>query len=177
MDTPSSLRPWTLDDLPNLVQYANNFEIAKNLMDRFPHPYTEEAGRKFISMAMQDNPTCIFAIDVNGEAVGAIGLHPQMDVYRKNAEMGYWLAQPYWGQGIMPQAVKQMVDYGFRSFDITRIFARPYGPNIGSQRVLEKAGFRLEARLEKTMFKNGEFLDELIYAVRKQSQNREYENI
>ena len=60
-----------------------------------------------------------------------------------------------------------MVDYGFQHWDINRIFARPFGTNIASQRVLEKAGFVLEARLEKTIFKNGEYLDELIYAVRR----------
>jgi ribosomal-protein-alanine N-acetyltransferase len=168
MNTNFTLRPWSLQDLPSLVKFANNFEIAKNLTDQFPHPYTEEHGRKFIAMATQDDPIRIFAIDVNGEAVGSIGLHPQHDIYRKNMEMGYWLAQPFWGQGIVQRAVAQMVDYGFRTFDITRIFARPYGHNIASQRVLEKAGFTLEGRFEKTLFKNGEFLDELIYAVRRE---------
>ncbi|MFN0015920.1 MAG: GNAT family N-acetyltransferase, partial [Saprospiraceae bacterium] len=155
------------EDLPSLVQYANNFEIAKNMTDRFPHPYTEEAGRQFIAYAMEATPVHIFAIDVGGEASGGIGLHARFDVERKNMELGYWLAQPFWGQGIVPKAVAQMVDYGFRTFDITRIFARPYGPNVGSRRVLEKAGFVLEAHFEKTIFKNGEFLDELIYAVRR----------
>ena len=163
------LRPWTLGDLDSLVKYANNFKIAKNLTNRYPHPYTVEAGNSFIKMAMEGSPQQIFAIDVAGEAVGAIGLHPQTDIQCKNAEMGYWLAEPFWGNGIVTKAVGQMVEYGFKTFDITRIFARPFGPNIGSQRVLEKAGFTLEGRFEKTLFKNGEFVDELFYAVRRKS--------
>lgn len=169
MDTPFTLRPWALDDLPNLVRYANNFEIAKFLTDKFPHPYTEESGRQFITRNMGDTPTRVMAIDLDGQAVGAIGLHPQEDVMRKNLEMGYWLGQPFWGQGIMTRAVPQMVEYGFRNFDVARIYARAYGPNIGSQRVLEKAGFVLEAHFKNTLFKNGEFLDELIYAMRRHS--------
>ncbi len=161
------LRPWTIDDLPSLVKYANNFNIAKNLMDVFPHPYTEENGRSFIEMATKYTPPNILAIEVNGEAAGAIGVHPQTDVYRKNAELGYWLAEPYWGKGIMTEAIKQMVEYGFANWDFVRIYARPYGYNIGSQKALEKSGFTFEAKLEKTFFKNGEFQDELIYAIRR----------
>jgi len=168
MNTNISLRPWTLDDLPNLVRYADNYEIARFLTDKFPHPYTEEAGREFITRNMQETPTRVMAIDLAGQAIGAIGLHPQHDVQRKNLEMGYWLGQPFWGQGIMSQAVPRMVEYGFQHFDATRIYARAYGPNIGSQRVLEKAGFALEAHFTQTLFKNGEFLDELIYAVRRE---------
>jgi RimJ/RimL family protein N-acetyltransferase len=118
-------------------------------------------------MASACNPARIFAIVVNGEAAGGIGLHPQPDIYRKNMELGYWLAEPYWGKGIATRAVVQMTAYGFDTFDIERIFARPYGHNTASQKVLEKAGFKLEAKLEKTIIKNGEMLDELIYAVRK----------
>lgn len=161
------LRPWSLDDLPSLVRYANNYDIAKYLTDKFPHPYTAEHGQQFIEHAMEDTPERFMAITLGGQAVGAIGLHPQQDVRRKNMEMGYWLGQPFWGQGIVSQAVRQMVDYGFRTFDVARIYACAYGPNIASQRVLEKAGFVLEGRFEKTIFKNGEFLDELIYAVRR----------
>ena len=161
------LRPWSLNDLDSLVKYANNFNVAKNLTNKFPHPYTEENGKFFIHMATKHDPPNILAIDIKGEAVGGIGIHPQDDIMCKNAELGYWLAEPFWGKGIMTRAVPQMIEYGFKHWDISRIYARPYGTNIGSQKVLEKAGFKLEARFEKTIFKNGEFLDELIYAVRR----------
>lgn len=161
------LRPWAATDLDSLVKYANNINIAKNMADVFPHPYTPELGIAFINMTAKNTPPNILAIEVEGEAAGGIGLHPQTDIYRKNAEMGYWLAEPFWGKGIMSQAVKQMIQYGFENLDINRIYARPFGPNTGSQKVLEKAGFTLDARLEKTFYKNGEFLDELIYSVRR----------
>jgi RimJ/RimL family protein N-acetyltransferase len=164
------LRPWTIADLESLVRYANNFNIARNLMDVFPHPYTIENGKAFIERATKNTPPHILAIEVNKEAAGAIGLHPQHDVYRKNAELGYWLAEPYWGKGIISHAIKQMVNYGFQNWDFKRIYARPYGYNIGSQRALEKAGFVLEAKLEKTIFKIGEYDDEMIYAIRRSDQ-------
>jgi RimJ/RimL family protein N-acetyltransferase len=161
------LRPWTMNDLGSLVSYANNFQIAKNMSDQFPHPYTVEKGKAFIEHASNGSPVNIFAIDVENRAVGGIGIHPQADIYCKNAELGYWLAEHYWGKGIISKAIVNMIEYGFSTFDITRIYARPFGTNIASQKVLEKAGFKLEARYEKTFFKNGEFHDELVYAVRR----------
>ena len=161
------LRPFNITDIDSLVKYANNSKIAANLTNQFPHPYTKENGEAFITMATQNNPITIYAIDINGIAAGGIGLHLQSDIHVKNAELGYWLAEPFWGKGIMTKAVTQMVDYGFKTFDISRIFARPYGTNIGSQKVLEKAGFILEGSFKKTIFKNGKYLDELIYAIRK----------
>ena len=157
------LRKWNEADLDTLVKYATNHNIAKWLTNGFPHPYTEEDGKAYLSTVTNDNPTKVFAIEVNGEAVGSIGIYPQSDIHEKNAEMGYWLAEAYWGQGIMVKAIKEIVEYGFQTFDIVRIFARPFSTNLQSQRVLEKAGFTLEARLKKALFKNGEFLDELIY--------------
>lgn len=77
------------------------------------------------------------------------------------------VSRTFWGNGIITKAIGKIVEYGFKNFDITRIFARPYGTNAASQRVLEKAGFVLEGRFEKTLFKNGEYKDELIYAIRK----------
>lgn len=164
------LRPWTQADLDSLLRYADNKKIARNLTNFFPHPYRRKDGERFIQMVAEKKPTQVFAISVNGEAAGAIGIHPRPadDIECRNAELGYWLAEPYWGRGIMTRAVVQMVDYGFQTFDgIDRIFARPFGTNIGSQRVLEKAGFVLEGRFEKTLFKFGEYEDELIYAVRR----------
>ncbi len=162
-----TLRPWNINDLENLVKIADNPKIANNMMNRFVNPFTIEQGKQFISYAEGMNPIRIFAIDVNGVAIGAIGIHPQDDIYIKNAELGYWLAEEHWGKGITTEAIKRMLDYGFKTWDLKRIFARPFGTNIGSQRVLEKAGFTLEARLENTIFKNGDYTDELIYAIRK----------
>lgn len=162
-----TLRPWNINDLDSLVSNANNKKIAQYMTDQFPHPYTIEKGKAFIEFATKGSPLHIFAIDINGKAVGGIGVHPQMDIQCKNAELGYWLAEPFWGKGIVTKAIGQMIDYGFKNFDIDRIFARPFGTNKGSQRVLEKSGFVLEARFEKTLFKNGEYLDELVYAVRR----------
>ena len=161
-----TIRPWKETDIDNLVKYANNFDIAKNLTNAFPYPYTRQDGEKYIASALQIQPAIIFAIDINGQAVGSIGFFPQQDIHAKNAEMGYWLAQEFWGQGIMTEAVNQLVEYAFEMFDITRIFARPFGTNTASQRVLEKSGFTLEACFKKAIYKHGEFIDEMIYAKR-----------
>ena len=161
------LRPWHLNDLINLVKNANNSKIAANLTDLFPHPYYKKDGVKYIQMTLKQSPIQVFAIEVNQKAVGSIGLHPLTDIHRKNMELGYWLAEGYWNNGIMTAAVQQMTLYGFKTFDINRIFARPFSSNIGSQKVLEKAGFKLEGRFKNAIIKNGIYVDELIYAVYK----------
>lgn len=161
------LRPWHISDLDSLVENANNPNIAKFMTNGFPHPYTPENGKAFIAMATKDEPIHIFAIDVNGKAVGGVGIHPQSDILCKNAELGYWLGENYWGKGIVTKAIKQITDFAFKTYDINRIYARPFGNNLASQHVLEKCGFKLEAKIEKNIFKNGEYLDELIYAIRR----------
>jgi ribosomal-protein-alanine N-acetyltransferase len=163
------LRTFQHTDLQSLVLHANNYNIAKNLSNKFPFPYTQDHGIAFINLALSATPQEIFAIVVNGEAVGSIGVHPQLDFYCKNAEMGYWISEAFWGQGIVPEAIKLMVDYGFKTFDITRIYARTFDTNIKSQRVLEKTGFTLEAELKETFYKNGTVYDEMIYGIRKNS--------
>ncbi|PXV66759.1 RimJ/RimL family protein N-acetyltransferase [Dysgonomonas alginatilytica] len=161
------LRKWQDSDLDSLVKHANNYNIAKYLTDQFPHPYNIEDAKNYLSLIRDNNPTNVFAIEVDEEAAGSIGIFPQTDIHCKNAELGYWLSEEHWGKGIMPEAIKQIVDYGFKTFDITRIFARPFSTNRQSQRVLEKAGFKLEGKFEKVLFKNGEYLDEFIFAIRK----------
>ncbi|MDR2206070.1 MAG: GNAT family N-acetyltransferase [Flavobacteriaceae bacterium] len=158
------LRKWNETDLESLIKYADNPNIAKWLTNRFPHPYTREDGKAYLAMIANDNPTRVFAIEVNGEAVGSIGIVLQSDIHEKNAEIGYWLAEEFWGHGIASKAVREITKYGFQTFDIVRMFARPFSTNEKSQRILENAGFSLEAKLKKAIFKNGEFIDELIYA-------------
>jgi [ribosomal protein S5]-alanine N-acetyltransferase len=160
-----SLRPWTLNDLEWLAQNGNNPAVSRNMTDSFPNPYKADSAIAFVTAAMAEKPTCIFAIEIDGEIAGSIGLHPQADVKRKNAELGYWLAEQFWGRGIASEAVKEMLNYSFQNFDIQRVFARPFGFNLASQRVLEKAGFKLEYRLKDGFFKNNNFTDELIYSV------------
>jgi RimJ/RimL family protein N-acetyltransferase len=162
-----TLRPFRNSDLTSLVKFANNYNIAKYLTNQFPHPYTDEDGQKFISSVVKNDPVNVFAIEVNGEAAGAIGIFPQSDIHEKNAEMGYWLAEPFWGNGITTRAIAQTVEYGFKTFDIVQIYARPFSTNPASQRVLEKAGFTCEARLKNAVYKNGVYMDELIYTIRK----------
>lgn len=160
-----SLRLWEISDINDLIEYANNPNIAQNMTNAFPHPYTKEAGLKFIEIAQSHSPAQVFAICVNNHAVGAIGVHPQQDIHEKCAELGYWLAESFWGKGIMSWTVKQMIAYAFQNFDIVRLYARPFSSNEGSQKVLEKCGFNLEARLKKSIYKNGTYLDELIYSI------------
>lgn len=157
------IRAWQDTDLKSLVEHADNINVAKWLTNQFPNPYTIEDGKSFINSIREDNPTKNFAIEVDGKIVGSIAIFPQYDIYEKSAEIGYFLSEKYWGNGIMSIAIRKIVEYGFTTFDIVRIFARPFSTNFSSQRVLEKAGFQLEARLKKALYKNGEFMDELIY--------------
>lgn len=161
------LRKWDIKDIDSVARYANNKKIAGNLRNAFPYPYTRESAESFISACIKSDSTeALFrAIDVNGEAVGSIGVFVKDDVYSKSAEMGYWLAEPFWGRGIMTQAIKQMCDIAFLQYDIIRIFAEPFAHNTASRKALENAGFKLEGVLEKSVFKNGEILDSCIYAI------------
>ena len=160
------LRPFRPGDAESLGFHANNRNISDNLTNGFPFPYTIDHADKFIEMARSHEPTQIMAITHDDKVIGGIGLHRQEDVYAKNMELGYWLSELHWGKGIMTEAIKQMITYGFENFDISRIFARPFGYNKGSIKALDKAGFVQEAFLKETFYKNGQFFDEFIFAVR-----------
>lgn len=158
------LRRYKESDSEDLVEHANNYNVAKWLTNQFPFPYSTKDAEDYVNMVKDDEPIKVFAIEVEGKIAGSIGIFPQSDIHEKSAEIGYWLSEKYWGNGIMSRAIQELVEYGFETFDIIRIFARPFSTNIGSQKALEKAGFELEARLKKALFKNSEYLDELIYA-------------
>ena len=171
---PFGLRPWQSSDIDSLVKYANNKNIAKYLTNSFPHPYSVEDGKAFIEFVANEKLIHVFAIDVKGVAVGGIGIHPQTDIYQKNAELGYWLAEPFWGKGIISTAIKLMIDFAFETYDINRIFAKTFEGNIGSQNVLLKNNFVLEAKLNKVVFKNGKYLDECIFGFRRDLWNNTF---
>jgi len=158
------LRPFALSDIQRLAQLANNKNVWDNLRDYIPHPYTEKDAEDYIIFCNNQNPMTNFAIAYNDELVGTIGLILQKDVYRKSAEIGYWIGEPYWGKGIVTKAVELIVEYGFKNLDIIRIFTGVFDFNIGSQKVLEKNGFEKEAIFKNAIFKNGKICNEVKYA-------------
>ena len=160
-----TLRSWSLSDAETLARHADNPRVACNLRDSFPHPYTLENAKWFIGFCLSADRTLYLAIDVDGEAAGGISLTFEQDVHRKNAELGYWIAEPYWGKGVTTKAVGMIVARGFGDFPIERIYAMPFANNTASRRVLEKNGFVMEGRLRGSIYKNGELIDSYMYAL------------
>ena len=158
------MRDWAEEDLPSLVRHANNWNIWIHLRDRFPHPYTEADGRAFLAHVIARDLHTLWAIEVDGEAAGGIGLVLLSDVERVSAEIGYWLGEAFWKRGIVTEALRAVTAEAFRRFDLMRVFALPFADNPGSIRVLEKAGYALEGRLLQSAIKNGKVRDQLMYA-------------
>ena len=160
------IRKWELSDAKFLASIISNKKVQENLRDGLPYPYTEEDGAEYISamLSSDENETFAFAITLDGKVVGSIGAFRQSNIHAKTAELGYYLAEECWGRGIMTEAVWQLCEYVFSHSDIIRIFAEPFAHNIGSQRVLEKAGFQYEGTLRNNAVKNGRIMDMKMYA-------------
>ena len=159
------IRSYEPDDVEALLKYADNEAIARQLLDHFPHPYTEEAAHEWLRAAREQNPEVSFAIANPDELIGSIGLLLREDVFRRTAEVGYWLGEPFWGRGIATRALETFSHWAFREFDFARLQARVYEGNPASRRVLEKAGFALEGRLRNAATKHGRLLDLYLYAL------------
>ncbi len=158
------IRDWREDDAPSITRYANNRKIWINLRDAFPYPYTLADAEAFLSKVISRVPRTYFALATEQKAIGSIGLMPGQDVHRFTAELGYCLAEPFWGKGIMTEAVKALSDYAFEEFGFHRIFAEPFITNMASVCVLERSGFVLEGVLRSNIFKDGRVLDQFLYA-------------
>lgn len=162
-----TVRPWAVTDLDALVANANNRHVSVHLRDRFPFPYEREHGRKFLDWIVQQASPTVWAVEVNGEAAGGIGIELHTDVERVSAEIGYWLGETAWGRGIVTEALQAVTAEVFRQFDLTRIYALPFADNRASIRVLEKAGYQLEGHLRRSAIKDGTIRDQLLYAAYK----------
>ena len=160
-----TLRAWKPSDAPSLARYANNPNVARQLRDRFPHPYTIADARQFIQSVAGARPTTLFAMVVDGEAAGGIGFFPGADVERFSAEIGYWLGEPFWGRGITVEAIQLVSGYAFDVCNLLRLFALPFADNAQSIRVLEKAGYTREATLRASSVKYGQVRDQALYAL------------
>ena len=158
------VRSWRTSDAESLLRHANNRNIWLNLRDAFPHPYTKHDARSYIRSVRDRSPETTFAIAVDDEAVGSIGFVLRTDVERVSAEIGYWLAEPFWGRGITSEALAALTRYAIDTHRLTRIYALPFAWNLASCRVLEKAGYVLEARLRRSAIKDGQVTDQMQYA-------------
>ncbi|MEO7155932.1 MAG: GNAT family protein [Vicinamibacterales bacterium] len=162
--TRCTIRPWTPADAESLQRHANNRRVSMQLRDRFPHPYTIDHARTFLGwVTAQESPTA-WAIDVDGEACGGIGIELHSDVERVSGEIGYWLGQSLWGKGIATEALMALTLEVFSRFDLTRLYAVPFADHIASVRVLEKAGYVREGHMHQSAIKDGSIRDQLLFA-------------
>ena len=160
---PIRLRPWKPDDIPQLIAIANNPKVIQHLRDSFPSPYTESDASFWVETAQRQEPLSDFAIEFEEKAVGSIGFRIQDDVYRKNAEIGYFIGEVYWGRGIASQAVQQLTEYIFSRCDALRLYAGIFSSNPASMRVLAKNGFHQECIHRAAVYKQGRWLDEHLW--------------
>lgn len=168
------LRPWQPEDAEDLARVANNPKIAANLRNTFPCPYSLADAEWFIGdcLAKGEERQLTRAIVIDGKAAGSIGVFVKEDVYEKSAELGYWLAEEHWGKGVMTAAVRQLCREAFARFDILRVFAEPFDGNLGSRRVLEKAGFTCEGIMRNGVYKNGRVHSYRVYSLLREELER-----
>ena len=167
------IRKWKLSDAEDLAAALSNTKIQNNLRDGLPYPYTEKDGTEYITdmLSADEDQTFAFAVTADSKVVGSIGVFRQENIHRQTGELGYYIAEEYWGKGIMTEAVKQICAYVFDKSDMIRIFAEPFAYNAASCRVLEKAGFQYEGSLRNNAVKNGKVIDMRMYSLLKTEIN------
>jgi RimJ/RimL family protein N-acetyltransferase len=158
------LRGWLPGDAEALALHANNPNIATCLLDKFPSPYTLEAAQAWVKQWEHQNPVINFALAINGQIAGGVGLELREDIHRLTPLIGYWLAEPYWGKGIMPEAVSLVTRYAFSELNAICVLGIVFSKNPQSMRVLEKAGYEKQGIIKRSVIKEGEILDQHIYA-------------
>ena len=161
------LRPLLDDDQISLANLANNKKIWDNVRDFLPSPYTNKDAETFINITKQEDITMTFAIAFHEQFCGVIGLVRQSDVYRRTAEIGYWIGEPFWNKGIATTAVNLITDYGLNSLNLNRIHTGVFEYNVGSMRVLEKNGYDKDGIFKKSIIKNGQIWDEHRFSITK----------
>jgi RimJ/RimL family protein N-acetyltransferase len=151
--------------LAELQQLANNYNIARNLKDAFPHPYTKQDAAEFMKLAEQNRLGHVFGIFYDDTFTGVGSIVPKEDIYRISGEIGYWIGEPFWGKGIASAAVKLLTTFAFRELGLTRLYAGVFQHNTASMKVLEKSGYTLEAIIKSSIIKNDTIMDEYLYSI------------
>lgn len=172
------LREWKKEDAAQLAAAASHPEIAANLRNVFPCPYTFKDAQWFIDDCIKKEGKEQLARAILSEqtVIGCVSVTKKDDIYEKSAELGYWLAKDYWRQGIMTQAVSGICKEAYDTWDIVRIFAEPFAHNEGSVGVLKKAGFTYEGTMRDGVYKNGQIFSYCIYALLRKEAKERYGN-
>lgn len=157
------LRRWQMEDAMALSIMANNKNIWDNVRDRLPNPYTLQDAKTWIASTKKENPPLNFCVEYDGWVAGSAGILLQDDIYRKSAEVGYFIAEPYWGKGIATKALALLTDYIQTEFDLVRIYAVTFTHNEASKQVLRKNNFYLESIRRNAAIKNNMVLDDMIW--------------
>ncbi|ABW29569.1 GNAT family N-acetyltransferase [Acaryochloris marina] len=158
------LRPWAIQDTESFQKYAENLEIWRNMRDEFPCPCTHQDAERWIIQALHRADGLYLAIATDQEAIGSISLQIHDDIRRYSGVLSYWVSQPFWGQGIATAAIAGISDYGLGELNLVRIYAKVFSTNLGSIRALAKNGFEQEGYFRKGVYKEGQFVDQVVYA-------------
>ncbi len=158
------LRPWVPADKASLIANANNRNVWRNLADVFPHPYTDADADAWFQIAASPGRSIHFAIELDGAAVGGIGARSGEGIFVRTAHFGYWLGEPYWGKGVVTAAGHALLEYLKADARFARLEAPVFEWNPSSMRVLEKLGFERVAVLRKSVTKDGQLIDSVLYS-------------
>ncbi|KIW06896.1 uncharacterized protein PV09_02566 [Verruconis gallopava] len=171
------VRPYHPSDVPAIARMANNKKVACNMTDRFPHPYTEQDGVDFMLKALNPKKSNVYAWVVSltpeGPPIGGCGFVPGTDVLRRNAEIGYWLGEEFWGKGYATLVCDALTNWAFEQEQgitgekLQRVGAQVYGGNKGSEKVLMKCGYKHEGTMRDIVYKWGEVRDLKAYGMRR----------
>ena len=161
------LRAPTLNDLSDIVHHVNNPKIA-DATATIPYPYKDENAIFWIKMAedgFKKKEVYIFGIQHQevGELIGGIGLH--LNPTHRQAELGYWLSETYWNQGLMTEAIARVINFGFEKLDLRKIHAIHFTKNPASGRTMIKNGMIQEGLRRDHVLKEGEFRDIVEYGI------------
>src|SRR3546814_9568155 len=153
------LRAWRADDLDALLLHADDEPFSRGTSDRFPFPYTRADGGAFLAGHVVDRDAPVFAIEIDGQACGGIGVRTGQDERRHTAELGYWLGRAHWGRGHMTRIVGAFAPWVMGALSLYRLQATVLDFNAASAQVLLANGFVEEGTQRHAVFKRGRLHD------------------
>ncbi|MGB5820687.1 MAG: GNAT family protein [Saonia sp.] len=164
----------TSKDIPEIVKHASNKNISDFTLN-LPFPYSEKDAIFWINLANQgfkNRTDIIFGIRLKPENkfIGGIGLTVERKFNR--AEIGYWIAEPYWRKGYATEATKSIIQYGFENLDLNKFTSSHLAKNPASGKVMKNSGMTKEGELKEHILKQSEYHDLILYGLTK----KDYEN-